>query len=260
MLDETSVVPLYYQLKEILIEKIKDGSWKEGNSVPSERVLMEEYKVSRATVRKALDELTIEGLIYKKKGLGTFVSKSKVIQNLVGELSFVHQVKKQGLLPSSKVLYCGIEMKLSERIKECLRLNEFQEVFKILRVRYADHEPLILETLYVPQEYSPDLLEEDLEQLAIFQYLEENCNLHLTHSTLEIEPVIISEFEAIQLDTLASSPALLLERILYTKEKAAVYQKRLIRGDRCKFSLNLGSEYVKEGGLLSLKFDKKDIT
>ena len=63
---DKSVIPLYYQLKEILKEQIKDGSWKEGQKVPSERELMEMYNISRATTRKALDDLMIEGLIEKK--------------------------------------------------------------------------------------------------------------------------------------------------------------------------------------------------
>src|SRR5699024_6203885 len=108
MLDSNSVVPLYYQLKEILKEEIRKGSLAEGHRVPSERELMEMYKVSRATARRSLDELMVEGLIFRRQGIGTFVSKSKVVQNLIGEISFNQQIIKQGLTPKSTVIHAEL--------------------------------------------------------------------------------------------------------------------------------------------------------
>src|SRR5699024_6442493 len=115
MLDYNSVVPLYHQLKELITENIKGRLWKEGFKVPSERELMGTYKVSRATVRKALTELMTEGLIYRKQGIGTFVSESKINQNLIGELSFNQQVLRKNMTPSSILVSASAEQKLSDR-------------------------------------------------------------------------------------------------------------------------------------------------
>ncbi|WP_205948500.1 GntR family transcriptional regulator [Pueribacillus theae] len=240
LLDDKSIIPLYYQLKEILKEKIKEGSWKEDSKVPSERELMDIYDVSRATVRKALSELMIEGLIYTKQGVGTFVSKSKIEQNLIGELSFNQQALKQGLSPSSKVVYSSIDTRLSRRINNIFELTDSENVFKIIRVRLANRYPLILETLYIPYKYAPNILKQDLENIAVFEYLEKDCKLNFTHSTLDIEPVVINEFESKYLEVEIGQLALSLERVIYSDAHAVAIQQRIMRGDKGKFSLTLG--------------------
>lgn len=241
MLDHESPIPLYYQLKEVLEEKIKEGTWKEGDKVPSEKQLMEIYSVSRATVRKALSELMTDGLIFTKQGSGTFVSKSKIIQNLIGELSFNREALRQGLIPSSKVIHQSLEKKLPKRISELFELNSSDEVHKIIRVRAVNENPLILETLFIPSKYGKDILKQDLSKIAIFEYLENECNLEFTYSTLEIVPVVINEFEAKYLDTEVGKLALSMERIIYSNENVIAIQKRIMRGDKGKFSLFFGN-------------------
>lgn len=71
-LDYTNSVPLYIQLKEKIEEKVMDGTY--AGKVPSEREFMDEYYISRSTVRQAIDALTREGTIVKKRGKGTFVA------------------------------------------------------------------------------------------------------------------------------------------------------------------------------------------
>ena len=80
---KTSAMPLYYQLKEIFIEMLKSGEWQEGQEIPSERELMEEYDVSRSTVRQALNELALNGMILKKQGRGTFVPRTLMLQKFI---------------------------------------------------------------------------------------------------------------------------------------------------------------------------------
>lgn len=256
VLDERSVIPLYYQLKEILREKIKDGTWKVGLKVPSERELMEMYNVSRATVRKALEELMTDGLIYRKQGIGTFVSESKVIQNLIGELSFNQQALRQGLSPSSKVVYADLDTNYSKRIHDVFQLEKSEEIHKIIRVRLINGSPLVLETLHIPYNYAPKILQQDLRSIAIFEYLKADCNFIFTHSTLDIEPVAINDFEAQHLGIEIGQPALSLERIIYSNESAIVIQRRVMRGDRGKFSFTLSEGLQNQADyLVGLEFN-----
>lgn len=244
MLDEKSVIPLYYQLQELLKETIKEQSWIEGEKVPSERELMETYKVSRSTVRKALDELMIEGLIFRKQGVGTFVAKSKVVQNLIGELSFNHQAIQQGLTPSSKVIHANVESSSSKRIRDLFhhKAGNKDKVHRIVRVRLVNKTPLILETLYIPYDHAPDILAQNLEDIAVFEYLEKDRNLEYTHSTLEIEPITINEFEAMHLEVEIGDSALRLERVIYSGGEAMAIQRRIMRGDKGKFFFTLGED------------------
>lgn len=256
MLSENSIIPLYYQLKEILKEKIKAGSWEEESKVPSERELMNQYNVSRATVRKALDELMMEGLIFRKQGIGTFVATSKIVQNLIAELSFNQQAIRQGLTPSSKVVDATTEYSSPRRIKELLNQYEQKEINRIIRVRLVDEDPLVLETLYIPNHYAPNILMQELENIAIFEYLEKDCKLQFTHSTLEIEPILINEFESNFLKVEIGQPALSLERVIYSENNAVVIQKRIMRGDRGKFVLTLGeASQHKAEYLVGLEFN-----
>ncbi len=238
-LDADSVVPLYYQLKEILREMLKSGGWAEGQEIPSERLLMEEYGVSRATVRQALSELAREGLVIRKQGRGTFISKAKITQNLIGEPSFVRQVAEQGFEPSSTIIEAFIEENTPERIAKILALTTSMQTFRLFRIRLVNDEPLALETLYIPCHLAPDLLEQDLQTLAVMEYLQLQGNFSLTHSATSIEPVLTSGFEAAQLGVSTGVPALLVERTFYADSVPFCLQKRVIRGDRSKFLLTV---------------------
>ncbi|MCS4585722.1 GntR family transcriptional regulator [Clostridium perfringens] len=93
MIDKNSPIPVYYQLKEMIKEKIADGTWQVGQCIASERELTEAYGVSRMTVRQALGELVQEGLLVREKGKGTFVCEPKVKQEDM--MSFSEIIKKR---------------------------------------------------------------------------------------------------------------------------------------------------------------------
>ena len=82
-----SPVPLYTQLKELLRERILDGSYPPHSRMPSESELGKAFDVSRITVRQALGDLQKEGLLFKLHGKGTFVSKPKAFQNVTSPKS-----------------------------------------------------------------------------------------------------------------------------------------------------------------------------
>ena len=81
IIDKNIPLPLYYQLKQIIINLIDDGVYKEDETIPTEHELIEKYQLSRTTVRQALNELVTEGYLYKRKGVGTFVSSTKKIND-----------------------------------------------------------------------------------------------------------------------------------------------------------------------------------
>lgn len=100
-----SHLPYYVQLLEFLKEHIKKGIWKPGELIPSEKKIGEYYQVSRTTVRLALRELELEGLIFKRKGKGSFVTRPKISEGLIQKLTgFHHDMVERGLTPVTKVL------------------------------------------------------------------------------------------------------------------------------------------------------------
>ena len=78
-IDKNLPLPLYYQLKQIIMNSIDEGIYQEDTAIPTEFELISKYDVSRTTVRQALNELVNEGYLYRKKGIGTFVSPQSKI-------------------------------------------------------------------------------------------------------------------------------------------------------------------------------------
>src|SRR5438105_13008663 len=98
-----SPLPRYYQLKEIMREKVRAGEWKPGDLIPSERELGEKYGISRMTARQAITDLVKEGLIYREQGKGTFVSQRKITPQLNQPTGFTEDIRARGQLTSTEV-------------------------------------------------------------------------------------------------------------------------------------------------------------
>ncbi|HDN85564.1 MAG TPA: GntR family transcriptional regulator [Candidatus Aerophobetes bacterium] len=237
-LDEKSFVPLYYQLTEELRENIENGEWPPNSLIPSETELCEKYKVSRGTVRQALSQLVQEGLLYRKQGKGTFVAEPKITQQLNRFYSFAQDMREKGLRPSSLLLQKE-KILPDSYIKNILGLKEEEMVYKIMRLRLADEEPLILETSYLVEELFPDLDKEDVEKVPLYDIILKKYRIKITRAKETFEPILIDEFEAKKLKIPVGSPALLVKRITYTAGIPFEFRKSVVRGDKCSYSVEL---------------------
>jgi len=237
-LDEKSFVPLYYQLTEELRENIENGEWPPNSLIPSETELCERYKVSRGTVRQALSQLVQEGLLYRKQGKGTFVAEPKITQQLNRFYSFAQDMREKGLRPSSLLLQKE-KILPDSYIKNILGLKEEEMVYKIMRLRLADEEPLILETSYLVEELFPDLDKEDVEKVPLYDIILKKYRIKITRAKETFEPILIDEFEAKKLKIPVGSPALLVKRVTYTAGIPFEFRKSVVRGDKCSYSVEL---------------------
>ena len=96
--------PKYYQLKNIILRKIQEEEYPEGSLMESERELMDQYKMSRITVRKAIEELVNEGYLYRIQGKGTYVKGDTESHNLFNFSSCTEDVKRMGRKPSKRTI------------------------------------------------------------------------------------------------------------------------------------------------------------
>lgn len=147
LLDSSNSTPLYRQLANIIRDGIEKGEYAHDTQIPTESDLIQKYSVSRITVRKALEELTDEGLLTRKQGKGTFVSTSKSIQSHYPFMPFDDAVQQAGKVPSTRLLSYSLEVP-SRRISTFLGIPENDSVIIIKRIRFADDVPIILETDY----------------------------------------------------------------------------------------------------------------
>ena len=241
-IDKKNALPLYYQLKIILREKVESGEWKPHDRIPSELELTEKFDISRATARRALSELTIEGLFYREQGRGTFVSPPKIVQGLTRFYSFSEDMRAKGLDPYSSVLSIR-ECFCSSSVRNRLLLAEGARVTEIRRLRLAGNEPIILETSWVPVEICPGLAEKDITETPLYEVMVRQYGVWLNRAEEYFEPVLTDEFEANLLTVPAGSPALLLSRLAYDDQDRPVeLAKAIVRGDRCRYYVNLPRE------------------
>ncbi|HLO01534.1 MAG TPA: GntR family transcriptional regulator, partial [Symbiobacteriaceae bacterium] len=159
-MERTVPLPLYYQIKQDLLESMESGRLQPGDRLPSERELTEQYGVSRMTVRQAIGHLEQEGFIRREQGKGSFVAPAKLEETLVGLTSFTEEMQRRGLVPSTRVI--RIETVQSERVAAQLSLPADQPLYALERLRLAGGEPMELEQLYLPVHMVPGLPELDL--------------------------------------------------------------------------------------------------
>lgn len=238
-LNHDAFEPLYHQLKRIIEGKIERGEWKTGDKISSENELKNKYKVSRNTVQKALDELVQEHVLERRQGKGTFVARQKIEQALTSFYSFSNVMEKQGMNPKDVILSLdtGLANSKSARI---LQIDPSEEVFSLQRLRYANDEPIILETSYLPKKYISYLSEDDLEEHSLYVFLEKFHNITVVKAKEIFEPVIVRDYESKLLEIDEKSPGLLLDRIAYdTHGRIVEYCRSIVRGDRCRFYTEL---------------------
>lgn len=237
MLDKQSPVPLYYQLAEMLRERIHSGQLRPGDQLPAERELSDQAGISRMTARQAVAYLVRQGMLEVKPGIGTFVAAPKLTHDALHLLSFTEEMMRHGGAVSSRVLEQSVTT-APLRVAAGLRIAAGDPVVKIVRLRLVDGAPLLLETIFAPARLCPGLEHALLENRSLYAILEEEYGLHLQFARQTIEATVANEFEseifAIPLDT----PMLLLEGVAYDQQERPVESfKAIYRGDRFKFEL-----------------------
>lgn len=233
-LDTASIIPLYKQLKELILGEIKDGKLKVNQKIPTELELSERFQISRMTVRKALAELVDEGVLAKKQGKGTFVQEEKIVEDLSSPNSFTNLCKRNGKEPGGRTLKSVLQTARS-RDQKLLHLKEDEQVIRIERVRTADNVPVMLENLYFPG-HLKDILVENLNDTSLYQILREKYGLHSGNSVMEISVCEATTEEASVLEIRTGKPCLLMEEVVYDQYGDALHwTKSVLRGDKFKY-------------------------
>lgn len=239
-----SPLPRYYQLKEIMREKIHSGDWKPGDLIPSERELGEQYGISRMTARQAITELVNEGLFYREQGKGTFVSRHKITQQLINLTGFTEDMKARGQRPGSKIISAQM-IPADDALAERLRIKPGQMIFRLQRLRLADDEPLAIEISNLNFMGCERLLEEDLEKNSLYRLLEDKYGQPLMEAEQEIEAGLMGPEEGSLLKVSTGSAALFIRRTTYTERDQPIeYAKSIYCGNKYIFFTHMKREQL----------------
>lgn len=234
MLNQDAATPLYVQLMEELQKDIENGVYKPGDKILTEAEMAKAYGVSLITVRKAVGSLMEKGLVVRKQGKGTFVTKPKLSRNIKALQSFTEMCLQMGVKPGAKTLENCL-VNADEKTAGRLGVEPDSSVVYICRLRSADMEPVQIEKNYFPLKYAY-LLDVDFDNNSLFDYLREQGGIRVASSEKVIEVCRATAEEAAYLGVKNGAYLLFVRSTAFDADGNPIYAGvQIINGDR--FSL-----------------------
>ena len=213
-LDFSGKEQLYRQLYDILFQDIISGVYAVGDLIPSESELMEQYGVSRATARRAMEMLSDNGMISKRRGIGSEVIASRPKSDLTHVTSFLKKSSDDRVI-AQKRLVDAVIIPASGEIAQALRLDEGADVYRLRRVRYSGERPLYLEINYFERAFLPDAVNRDFSRESLRAYISDELHVRWRQATQEIRAIVADEELAYLLKIEVGEPLLFSKRISF---------------------------------------------
>jgi len=234
--DKKSPIPAYFQLKNIILKNIQSGAYTAGSLIPSERDLGECFGISRMTVRQALNQLVLEGVLNRERGRGTFVSRSKLEQKNI--MSFSEAVRQKGLVPSAKVLNF-ISVEADAGMMDVLGLRDIEKVYVLKRLRLASFIPVGIEEDFIPQKYCPGLERFDLTG-SLYRLIKEEYSYSINYVDNVVEASRPTREERELLEMSSGVPVIRVAGVNYTESGIKLFRERAVyRSDEYKYSMRV---------------------
>lgn len=231
--------PKYLEIQNLLLQRIKNGDYQEGQLIPKEVDLAEQLNVSRPTVRHAIRNLVQAGYLERRKKRGTIVTQTKIKQQFTHVIeSYNTEIQNNGLVAKTQVLNFSTE-KASDEVAEALTIKSNTEVYKLVRLRSADNKPVVFVVTYLPIAQLSDLQKIDFTHHSLYSELAK-AGLEITHVSRKIEVHPATEEEAQLLETDIKAPIFYFHTIGFTKDHRALeYSIASYRGDLNYFMVEI---------------------
>jgi GntR family transcriptional regulator len=230
LLKNRNGMPAYQRIQSVIRKRIEAGHLRAGDPVASERDLAKIHQVSLMTARHALASLEREGVVERRRGIGTFVSAPKIHFNKL--MSYTEQMASRSLTAGSKVLFAKLIDNEQETAAR-LSLPPTSSVIKLERLRHAAGEPFALETCYLSAADFPNLLDAPIGRESLFAILERDYEVELGYADEEIDATAADPRTAELLAVPRREPLLRIRQVIHsTKGKAIMYVLGFYRSDR----------------------------
>ena len=228
-------VPIYIQIAETLLERIETGDLAPGDRLPTERELSESLHVTRMTVRQALGMLESQGLLVRKRGVGTFIADPKIERKADRLSPFTKTMQRSGYSPGAKII--ALEQRLASRATaDRLQTPVGTPVYYCQRLRLSNQEPTMLERFELPAQRFAGFDRFDLETRSVYEVLSSEYGVQISRAEQSLEAVLAGDYESEWLGVAAGAPLMLERRVAYDQAGVPVeYGKDLYRGDRFRF-------------------------
>lgn len=228
-LDRADALPLWAQLLRDLRRRLADGEF--ATSFPGELALVEEYEVSRHTVREALRRLRDEGLVVAGRGRTPRVAEPVDVEQPVGALySLFTAVETTGQTQYSVVR--KLDRRADAVISEKLGLDGAAPLIHLERLRLADDRPLAVDRVWLPADLAAPLLDVDFSHTALYDELVHRCGIRVTGGEEHIRAVVPSAAERNLLGVEPGVAAFAIDRLGVADGRPVEWRHTLVRGDR----------------------------
>ncbi len=207
----------FAEIKEFMLRQIESGAWPEHSRVPSENELAEQFSVSRMTARRALQELTEQGILYRTQGVGSFVAALKSQSSLIEIHNIADEIASRGHVYSANLLQLT-ELPCPTIVATALGLKRNDPVYFSLIVHLSAGQPLQLEARYVNPQQVPLYTKQDFHEQTPHQYL--SSIAPLTEAEHIVEAIWPDNFTCQHLQLKKPEPCLRLTRRTFSRDGA----------------------------------------
>ena len=236
VIDRSSPLPLYFQLKTFILDKIQQGEWQPGEKLPTEEEIHKTFDVSRATIRQALRELEFDGTIIRQAGRGTFVATPKYVESPNAFEIEISEYNEKGLQVSWKVVKAH-EVQVPDKIAVLMQLSSGTRLFCLERLRSANNLPVGHTTSYVTQAYR-DKIDLSLAETAGTMFYLSRIDMSACTAEHFLEVLPAGKEDARILEIESGAPVLVVSRILRDGEtKPFEYFRGAYRWDRFRYHI-----------------------
>lgn len=242
-IDKSNPTPLYYQLQEILREKIEYGVWKPGETIPTENELMVQYGISRSTIRQAILALVNDGYLKREKSKGTIITSTTGRKRVIGSLmSFTSEMNMKGISHYSRLITQQV-IQANAILATKLGVTEGSEIYYLKRVRFVNDLPFLLDEHFIPYHLVPGIEQKYRENTSLYSLLQDDYELNLHHGQIILEPIIpLSGEVGDYLQVNPTTSLIFAERIVFSEANVALdYFKAYIHG---KFSIDVVNQTI----------------
>lgn len=204
--------------------------------LPSERAMCEMWGFNRTTLRSAIHRLCMEGVLYSRMGSGTFVSPPKLVRNLQDIVPFGRAVQDAGHKPGT-VLVAQSVREANKQISKKLHVTLGRKVMQLVRVRYMDDIPVLLETSYVDAQRFPGIEENDFGSKSLYATLENEYGVQLHRGVEKLNVTYVDGEEAALLQMEEGAPAIYQSGVIYDDGDTPVeHFKSIARSEYIQFA------------------------
>lgn len=234
---------IYERIRENIMGRIRSGQLNEGDMIPTEMQLADQFGVSRPTVRRALDDLVNHGYLRRVKGTGTFVTKPKILQEYTKFIeSYQAEMEKKNYSVKTVVIETS-RIRADDLLSQKLQVKQGEQLSCLKRLRFLqpsmDDRPVLFTTVYIPTALFPELFKYNYEERSLYQVLDEN-GLFIRHAVREIEIQFSDLYVSRYLQIKEGSPVFLISTVSRLENEQVIeYSESVYPWDKNKFQIEI---------------------